>query len=66
MSNVQCNIVTDCKAGSIGNTLLRAMSGFRLIDQGRNGDTKNELQIADINSRIAEYRIGKNEAKQIS
>jgi hypothetical protein len=36
---------------------LRSVAGYRLIDQSRNKDIREELQIIDINSRIKDYQI---------
>jgi hypothetical protein len=36
---------------------LRLLGGYRLIDQRRNEDVREELQIIDINSRIKDYQI---------
>jgi hypothetical protein len=36
---------------------LRSVAGYRLIDHRCNEDTREELQIIDINSRIKDYQI---------
>jgi hypothetical protein len=60
-----------CMAQNVGHSLkdkkssletaemrfLRSAAGYRLIDHRRNEDTREELQIIDINSRITDYQI---------